>query len=436
MNAITVDHVSKKFRWHRDRRQSLKERVFRGKPDDANLNEFWALKDISLDVPTGKTFGLVGHNGCGKSTLLKLMTGIHRPTMGAIETRGRVSALLELGAGFHPELTGRENIYLNAAILGFSRRQIDSQVERIIDFSGIGDFVDVPVKVYSSGMYVRLGFSIAVTVEPEILIIDEIVAVGDEEFQRKCFDHLHELKRRGTTIVIVTHSLALVENLCDAAAWLDHGQLRSLGEGRAVVREYLEAVNVEEAMHSGDADSTEDGRTLEGRVRLGTGEIQVVDVEFLDAAGVASPVLLSGEPATFRLHYLAKQHVDAAIFGLAFVHESGVRLSAPSSLTERVYLPVAPGEGYVDFSVPCLTFQPGSFAVSTGVVEGGHTYDYHQDAYDLKVRGAGTGEQGLVSLLGQWSAPGHNDSPPNSTRRGGSRAARLKAGAARSTGQT
>src|SRR5664279_764391 len=219
--AVRVVGVSKKFTLHTERRNSVKERLVRGRA--RTDGDFWALRDVSFEVPRGTTFGLIGHNGSGKSTMLKLLAGVHRPTSGSIITDGRISALLELGAGFHGELTGRENIFLNGSILGLSKRQIEQSMDKIIDFADIGDFIDAPVKVYSSGMYVRLGFSIAVTVEPEILIVDEIIAVGDEEFQRKCFDYLYELRRHGTTIVIVSHSLPIVADLCDNGAWLDHG---------------------------------------------------------------------------------------------------------------------------------------------------------------------------------------------------------------------
>jgi lipopolysaccharide transport system ATP-binding protein len=396
--AIVVDHVSKKFRWHRDKRDSMKERLMRGKPE--MLDEFWALKDVSLEIPAGSTFGLIGHNGSGKSTLLKLLAGILRPTSGAVHTTGRISALLEVGAGFHPELTGRENIYLNGAILGLSRKRIDASIDSIIDFSGIGDFVDAPVKVYSSGMYVRLGFSIAVTVDPEILIVDEIVAVGDEEFQRKCFDHLHELHKRGTTIVIVSHALGIVENLCHSAAWLDHGELKSTGEARSVVREYLGAVNEDEA-HAAGADAT----GFDASTRRGSGEIRVVDVELLDARGQASPVLIAGEAAIVRMHYRADEPIAEAVFGLGFVHESGVTVAGPNSGASRPMMSVPRGEGYVDFAVPALLFQPGAFDVTTAIVHKGHVYDYAERAFDLKVRGNGTDEPGLVRMLGEWSAP-------------------------------
>lgn len=404
--AIIVEDVSKRFRWHGDRRDSFKERLFRGRPE--NLKEFWALRDVSLEVPEGSTFGLVGHNGSGKSTLLKLLAGIHRPTTGDIRTRGRISALLELGAGFHPELTGRENIYLNGAILGLSRKQIDASVNTIVDFSGIEEFIDAPVKVYSSGMYVRLGFSIAVTVEPEILIVDEIVAVGDEEFQRKCFDHLHTLHKGGTTIVIVSHALGIIENLCDHAAWLDHGRVMAAGEAREVVRHYLDAVNVDEAAHAGDVAGVEPGHA-----RLGSGEIRVTDLEYLDGDGERSKVLVAGDPVTFRLHYVAREAVEDAVFGLGFVHESGVNVAGPNSSAAGQSFAVDAGSGHVDFHVPQLTFLPGAFQVTTAVVHKGHVYDYRERGFDLKVRGGGTDEPGLVRLLGSWTRS--SESPMSAT---------------------
>ena len=239
--AITVDALSKKFRLYTDRRSSLKERVVRRQ--SSTYDEFWALREVSLEVAEGSTYGLIGHNGSGKSTLLKLMAGIHRPTSGSVVAAGRISALLELGAGFHPELSGRENILLNGSILGMSRRQILDSMDAIVEFSGLEQFIDTPVKVYSSGMYVRLVFSIAVNLDPQILIIDEIVAVGDEEFQRRCFDHLYTLRRRGVTIVFVSHSLPLLQTLCDEVAWLDHGRLRAVGPAVEVVDDYLREVN-------------------------------------------------------------------------------------------------------------------------------------------------------------------------------------------------
>ena len=396
-STILVEDVSKRFTLHTEKRNSLKERLVKGR-GRAN-GDFWALRDVSFEVPRGTTFGLVGHNGSGKSTMLKLLAGVHRPTSGSIITDGRVSALLELGAGFHGELTGRENIYLNASILGLSRKEIDASVDRIVDFSGIGDFIDSPVKVYSSGMYVRLGFSIAVAVDPEILIVDEIIAVGDEEFQRKCFDHLFELRKRGTTIVLVSHALGLMQDLCDSAVWLDHGKVRSVGEARGVVQHYLDSVNDREVETR--VQQVEPAGT---HARLGSGEVRITGVEYLDRAGSGGSVLLTGEPATFRMHYEASEDLENVTFGLGFVHESGVNVAGPNSGSDTTRRPVSSGQGRVDFQVPALTLQPGVYEVSAAAVDRGHTYDYLDRAYELHVRGNAGTEPGLTRMFGQWSA--------------------------------
>ena len=223
----TSQGVGKRFRRHTDRRNSLKERIVRGRA--RNPEDFWAVRDVSLQIPKGSVYGLIGHNGSGKSTLLKMIGGIYRPTEGSIVTQGRVAALIELGAGFHPDMTGRENIALNGSILGLPRKEIADVTDEIIDFSGLGDFINDPVKHYSSGMYVRLGFSVAVHMKPDVLLVDEVLAVGDEEFQRKCFDHLYALRRSGRTIIVVSHGLGQLEGLCDEIAWLEHGVMQEHG---------------------------------------------------------------------------------------------------------------------------------------------------------------------------------------------------------------
>ena len=245
--AVSLDSVSKRFRVELDKPSSLKEAVLRfGR---RRIDDFWVLHDISLTIDPGSFFGLVGHNGSGKSTLLRLMAGIHRPTTGQIATRGRLSALLELGAGFHPDLTGRENVFLNGAMLGLGRRRMAAAMDAIVDFSGVGVQIDAPVKIYSSGMYARLGFAVAVNVDPEILLVDEVIAVGDEEFQQRCLGHMDQLRASGTTIVLVSHDTALVRRLCDRAGWLDQGRLRTVGDPGEVVDAYLSHVG------SGDAGS-------------------------------------------------------------------------------------------------------------------------------------------------------------------------------------
>lgn len=234
--AIRIEGVSKRFKIFHGRMFNLKEFVFyRGQQ---KMEEFWALRDIDLTFPKGATIGLIGKNGSGKSTLLKLVSKILYPTKGKIEVNGRMSTLLELGAGFHPDFTGRENIYLNASILGFSKKEIDSKLDEIISFSELEDFIDTPVRNYSSGMYMRLGFSIAIHVDPEILLVDEILAVGDYEFQQKCMARIQRFKQAGKTIIFVSHSSDQVKQLCDLAVWLEHGRVIKYGQADLVVDEY------------------------------------------------------------------------------------------------------------------------------------------------------------------------------------------------------
>lgn len=250
--AVEVSEVSKRFRLELNRPTSVKEALLRfGRRDVRHL---WALRDVSLSIDKGSFFGLVGHNGSGKSTLLRLMAGIHRPTSGRIAAQGRLSALLELGSGFHPELTGRENVFLNGAMLGLGRRQMAAAMDDIIDFSGIGNQIDAPVKIYSSGMYMRLGFSVAVNVEPEVLLVDEVIAVGDEEFQQRCLHHMENLRSGGTTIILVSHDAALMHRLCDRVGWLDGGRLRAVGNVDEVLDSYLAKAAEAGGTHSVGAD--------------------------------------------------------------------------------------------------------------------------------------------------------------------------------------
>lgn len=401
--AVSVRDVSKRFKLHRDRRTSLKERFV--KRSGGRYDEFWALRDITLDVAPGSTYGLIGQNGSGKSTLLKLMAGIHRPTSGVVTHRGRVSALLELGAGFHPELSGRDNIQLNGSILGLSRRQIAVALDAIVAFSGIEpQFIDSPVKVYSSGMYVRLGFSIAVNLDPEILIIDEIIAVGDEEFQRRCFDHLAELRRRGVTIVFVSHSLPLVQQLCDRAAWLEHGRLVAEGPVQEVVDAYLARVNAAEQARGG---TPADAST--GAGRRGSREVEITGVDLLGPdAEEPRTTHVTGERLTIRIRYVAHGRVDRPVFGVGLHSESGAHLAGPNSMHGGITIDAVEGAGHVDYTLDELPLLPGTYLVSAAVVDATllHVYDYRDRAYSLTVRpGSAAEQQGLVLLAARWQQP-------------------------------
>ena len=345
----------------------------------------WALEDVSFDVMPGEAVGIIGLNGAGKTTLLKVLSRITEPTAGEARLFGRVGSLLEVGTGFHPELTGRENIYLNGSILGLSRRQIESSIDEIIDFSGIGEFIDSPVKIYSSGMYVRLGFAIAVTLEPEILIVDEIIAVGDEEFQRKCFDYLFKLRNQGTTIVLVTHSLGLAAELCDSAVWLDHGHMKLLGSATEVIDAYLKQVNQREAESS--AAEAPEGSDVPVQVRSGSGEAQVLDVHLQDRGVVHEPV-------------------KEVSFALGFVHENGVGIAGTNTRMHASVRDLEPCTAYLDYTFPELPLLPANWRLSTAIRSHGHTYDYLDKAFPMIVRApGGEVEAGAVRLAGQWAEP-------------------------------
>lgn len=244
LGAVSVDGVGKKFRLYKERNQSLKSAVMRGRV--SVHDDFWAVRDVTFEVPAGSTFGLIGSNGSGKSTLLKTLARILVPDEGRITAAGRVAALLEVGSGFHPELTGRENVFLNGSILGMTRREVKAKFDEIVDFSGVEDFIDQPVKNYSSGMYVRLGFSVAINVDPDILVVDEVLAVGDVTFQEKCAEKFVEFRRNGKTVILVSHAMEAVKEMCDHVAWLRRGALVATGEAGPVIDSYLTSLHGEE----------------------------------------------------------------------------------------------------------------------------------------------------------------------------------------------
>lgn len=437
-SAVVVRNVGKTFHLAAGRPRNIKDAVVDRRRIRTDV--FEALHDVSLEVPKGSTYALVGHNGSGKSTLLKLMAGIHPPTTGSVTTNGRVSALLELGAGFHPDLTGRENVYLNGSILGLSGKQVERHVDAIAEFAGIGAFMDEPVKIYSSGMFVRLGFSVAVHLDPEILIVDEVIAVGDEEFQRRCFDHLYKLRKRGVTILFVSHSLGLVEQLADEAAWIDEGRLRFSGSARQVIDGYLGQVNAHErAAYAAEAlaataastaspsaaapvgglevsqvderDAAEADSEREppvGAGRRGTGEAQVTGLFFLDHSGEPTKVIEFGEPFTARLHYRTNEPLESPTFGLAFFSDQGWPIAGPNTRVGELDTGMVDGTGYVDFSVESCRFVPGHLTVSAAVSDhsGTHVFDWHDREYEVQILpGRGFPPTGMVELPGTWSGP-------------------------------
>jgi ABC-2 type transport system ATP-binding protein len=388
--AIRVDAVSKRFRLYHERNQSLKASVMRGRR--ARYEEFWALDDVSFDVPVGSTFGLIGENGSGKSTMLKCMARILRPEKGSITLEGKMSALLELGAGFHHELSGRENVYLNGAILGLSKKQLQARFDEIVDFAGIEQFIDSPVKNYSSGMYVRLGFSVAINVDPDVLLIDEVLAVGDADFQRKCAEKIADFRRDGKTIVIVSHSLPSVRTLCDEVALLEHGHLRDLGPAPEVIDHYL-------------SDAFSDRSDEGGHPRWGSGEVRVDSIEVLDAHGRANSRVRTGDDITLRFHYRAHEPVRDVMIGLAIETVEGFVVTGPNTRESGLRCDLAQGEGVIDFRVPHLSLLAGTYDVTAAVysADGLHPFDHvpHLFRFDVD-HGTPAEENGVVAMGGEW----------------------------------
>lgn len=392
--AVVVDAVGKRYRLYTERNRSIKATLLSRM--HAKYEDFWALRDVSFEIPTGSTFGLIGENGSGKSTLLKCIAQILVPDEGETRSRGKVAALLELGSGFHPELSGRENVYLNGSILGLSRRELDRKFDEIVDFSGIEQFIDQPVKNYSSGMYVRLGFSIAINVEPDVLLVDEILAVGDTLFQRKCEERFSDFRQSGRTVVLVSHAMSSMRTLCDEVAWLEHGRLMKVGSPFELVDEYVD-------------ESHEDREvTTEGLTRWGSGEARVQGLELLDIAGQPVTSLRTGEAATFRLHYAVLQRIEKPVFGLAIETVEGTYVWAHHSRDGEMVPEAIDGIGHVDLDIEHIMLQPGIFDVSASVVayDCVHVYDFVKHCLRFDVSPGQPRESGgLIALGGQWRPP-------------------------------
>jgi ABC-2 type transport system ATP-binding protein len=298
--AIVVDSVSKNFRLYHERNRYIKAAILRGRR--ARYEEFWALDDVSFAVDHGSTLGIIGSNGSGKSTMLKCLTGIYRPDKGSVSVNGNVAALLELGAGFHTELSGRENVYLNGAILGMSKKDVERQFDSIVEFAGLERFIDTPVKNFSSGMTIRLGFSIATHVEPEILLIDEVLTVGDQAFQRKSSEKIEEFRRDGRTIVVVSHSLPAVQQLCKEVVWLEKGKLKMRGPSAEVI-----------AAYTGESYTQHTAKDADFRERWGTDAVRIDNIQLLSHSGSPIERVETNDPVTIRIRLTPQKTVPSCI---------------------------------------------------------------------------------------------------------------------------
>jgi ABC-type polysaccharide/polyol phosphate transport system ATPase subunit len=431
MNAIELTNVTKVYRKYARRKQfaTLKSALLKGSliQDLQPEETFPALRGVSFSVPAGRTYAIIGRNGSGKSTALKLVAGITKPTTGVVKVQGRISALIELGAGFHPEISGRENVFINGIMLGLSKREIGRRFDEIVEFAEMQNFIDAPVKTYSSGMYMRLGFAVAIHVDPDVLLVDEVLAVGDAGFTHKCLDKFGEFKRRGKTILLVTHSLDLVERFCDEALWLDSGRVRGSGDPRRVVGAYLTDVGKSEERELARADereverraglsgSAEAGSAKPAAVkasadladahaggqdqaqaedmsrkdegRWGSREIEITGVTLKDAAGQASHIFQSGERMSIHLGVRAHQPNRDFVFGIGVYNAEGVNCYGTNTDIENFTPEEIAGEGEVTFAIDALDLVEGTYKLDVAVHKrDGYPYDFHRLLYTFRVK--------------------------------------------------
>ena len=434
MNAIEVTNVTKVYRRYARSKQfaTLKSALLTGsliqdlQPDET----FAALQGVSFDVPAGRTYGIIGRNGSGKSTALKLVAGITKPTTGTVKVNGRISALIELGAGFHPEISGRENVFINGIMLGLTKREVTRRFDEIVEFAEMQDFIDAPVKTYSSGMYMRLGFAVAIHVDPDVLLVDEVLAVGDEGFTHKCLDKFGEFKRRGKTILLVTHSLSLVERFCDEALWLDSGKVRGAGDPKRVVGAYLIAVERSEEKElaraearahdtqeaGAEAGSTEQDpagkqdaaapaedmtRAVEGR--WGSREIEITGVTLKGDNGEAAHIFQSGERVSIHLAVRAHEPNDDFVFGIGLYSADGVTCYGTNTHMEDFKPEDIRGDGEVVLSIDSLDLVEGTYKLDVAVHKrDGYPYDYHRLLYTFRVKSR-TKEVGIYRPRHTWT---------------------------------
>jgi ABC-type polysaccharide/polyol phosphate transport system ATPase subunit len=430
MNAIEVTNVTKVYRRYARKRQfaTLKSALLKGSliQDLEPEEKFPALQGVSFNVPAGKTFGIIGRNGSGKSTALKLVAGITKPTTGTVHVNGRISALIELGAGFHPEISGRENVFINGIMLGLSKREVAKRFDEIVEFAELQQFIDAPVKTYSSGMYMRLGFAVAIHVDPDVLLVDEVLAVGDEGFTHKCLDEFGEFKRRGKTILLVTHSLGLVERFCDEALWLDGGKVRGAGDPKRVVGAYLTDVERSEerelaatevraqegsglksqgpsttATVPADAPLDDMSRAVEGR--WGSREIEITDVALTAEDGQASHIFQSGERIAVHLKVRAHAPTSDFVFGIGLYNSEGVTCYGTNTDMEDFQPDEIRGDGEVTFTIDSLDLVEGTYKFDVAVHKrDGYPYDYHRLLYTFRVKSR-TKEVGIYRPRHRWT---------------------------------
>ena len=378
---IVVEGISKRYQLGQHQGDTmLREalvRYFRAPLSRSEQTAFWALKDISFRVKAGEVVGIIGRNGAGKSTLLKVLSRITYPTVGSIQVSGRTASLLEVGTGFHEELTGRENIYLNGSIMGMRKKEIDAKLQEIVEFAAVEKFLDTPIKRYSSGMRMRLGFAVAAHLDPDILLVDEVLAVGDSQFQKKCLDTMSELRTGGRTVLFVSHNMAAVENLCHRTLWIDSGRVRQDGPTSEVIKAYMSTFA--NAQHGGSSLEHVESRT-------GNGEARFTGVEFLNADGQPINYISCGGHIIIRLHFRVYTAIRDLRVGLELNTDMGMKLAGTNNWATGYYVPVVDlGESYMDLEIDFLNIMPGRYYLSLWLGPHGHIQDSLQNAVIMDV---------------------------------------------------
>lgn len=420
-NAIEVKNVKKKFKVYYDKGNQLKERLlFKNRN---RYEERWVLNGVSFEVKKGEAIGLIGHNGCGKSTTLKLLTRIMYPDEGTIEMNGRVSSLIELGAGFHPDMSGRENIYTNASIFGLTKAEIDERMDDIIEFSEMEPFLDNPVRTYSSGMYMRLAFSVAINVNADILLIDEILAVGDVNFQAKCFNKLREIKAQGTTIVIVSHSMGQIEQICDRSIWIHEGLIKGEGVPRDIDAEYLEfmgekrqeiadkeaerrqekeAAEAEAQKAEEEKKEAEAKKVFKEEGRWGNGHAYITKIQTFDADKKPKTVFATGDTMTFVIDYKVEKPVKDAVVGISITRVDGIHVYGSNTDIDRVDSFDLTEDGQMSITLRDVKLLPCVYLVDIAIQDkSGETMDYYKNAYKFEIYSK-YADVGLVRVDHTW----------------------------------
>ncbi len=410
--AVSIVGLSKRFRKHRDRGiltlksgflRLLGSAMGRGKERAPGDQYFYALQEINLVVGHGETVGIIGRNGSGKSTLLKLLSGIMKPTTGQVTVKGKLSALIELGAGFHPEISGRENIFINGIILGLSRDALRLKFDEIVSFAGLEDFIDAPVRTYSSGMYVRLGFSIAIHVDPDVLLIDEILSVGDEKFAHKCIDKMAEFKKTGKSIVLVSHNLGQIEKFCDRVIWIEKGRIAAEGAPRRVIDAYLQYIaKEEEELYAALTEKDAIEEISDDAKRWGSRQVEIGNVQMVGGDGRERHIFQTGEPMTVGMSFRAKEWIEEPVFGIAIYRSDGVLCYGTNTHLERLEIKALEGEGRLSVPLERLDLVEGSYYLDVAVhKEDGTPYDYHHRSYRFAVRST-IKDIGIYRPVHQW----------------------------------